>query len=1008
MTEPITPAASLDPLSEFIAEQQSPLMAAPEWTALQALDAIRVKFDGFLANFNEEEKLEYVRLQKALIQAQQAVERETAQFTQAFERQAIGTLRAELKTLTGQDIDPTVAQIHTRYLQSSRRVRRVANEDEVIKVASLTLWDAACRNYDGLTGWSYPGHTGLEQASYLDSGIDTTAGEFIALVRRLDLGGQLKQQLSDALRGNAALGSSFMGLASAEFAFALIEALKNTRLSHVDRAKYRQVKQALAGAVRWNVTEVMRVFVPHGLDNVSWQPQTLGLTGQYVAPPPGDCLSIPHLVFSVTGCTGAFSYFPNRPGGSLRHHDSARTACEEFHVAFHGFYLRGKVDWLYQMMSLRDCARLSQIAKVTARPDNVDFFASLVYALAQSIPTVDHPRQIGYVRASVQKVPIVALHDLYIERCQANLQELANATPGFMSTLIDVTQTVLNELLDLLLIPVPGALKGLGRARAFGMFVALSQSLVEGGFQAIKGEPGDLVQGLMDLADLLVSGRLHTRLAKSVQRRHRRLYQQLSQTRSTVSDTPQPTGAPLLERMLGTQGAPAEALANLLDISGTRHETLNHVWEGAAPSASLVEATHRFETDRLIQWVADGAAPGQPTPVGAVDVMAPLLIQLEHWPAGTALSIANQQGLEVRRYTQDARQPVTATVSLIVQENYQFAYATPRRLTAHLPSAIVALLPGQFPGGEPLIRQHLAAQAKALGVDLFDALTRFAQTSRQAAQGASASVRRLLPDHVGGAVSVPAVVAQLQALHPHLSRARLLEVLREHPLSEHQQTQLLESQLQPEALYLALRAARRVARREAVVDGLFHGRRFDRQTQNWATAFAQGLVSDFTGRGVVVSPAERGVPYVAKGSKDRTLVVMDHRQGRFSPYDPHTLRTGEMLTGVDSFYDAIVRQLSGPERAQLGLSARRAIADLRERIARTVLNNRALDGSFYPYRREIAPYAWVADTSGITDAPDALGLYRLGSAHYLFIEGPVFPGLPRPILHSLGGFGIRR
>ena len=987
MTEPITRAAFPDPLSEFIAEQQSPLMAAPEWTALQALDSIRVDFDGFLADFNDEEKLEYVRLQKAWIQAQKTMERAIAQFTQAFGHQAIGTLCAELKTLTGQDIDPTVAKIHTRYLQSSHRVRRVANEDEVVKVASLTLWEAACRNYDGLTGWSYPGHTGLAHASYLDSGIDTTAGEFIALVRRLDLGGQLKQQLNDALRGNAALGDSFLGLASAEFEFALIEALKNTTLSHVDRAKYHQVKQALAGAVRWNVTEVMRLFVPHGLDNISWLPQTLGLTGQYVAPPPGDSLSIPHLVFSVSGCKGAFSFFPNRPGGSLRHHDSARIACEEFHVAFHGFYLRGKVDWLYQMMSLRDSARLIQLAKVSVRPENLEFFARLIYALAQSIPKVDRARQIGYVRATVQKVPIAALHDLYIERCHANLQELANETPGFMPTLIEVTQTVLNEVLDLLLIPVPGALKGLGRARAFGMFVALSQSLVEGGFQAIQGEPGDLVQGLMDLADLLVSGRLHTRLAKSAQRRHRHLYQQLSQPRSAVPDTPQPTGPPLLERMLGTQGAPAEALVNLLDISGTRHETLNQVWEGAAPSASLVEATHRFKTDRLIQWVADGVAPGHPTPVGAVDVMAPLLTQLEHWPAGTALSIADQQGLELRRYSKDATQPVTATVSVIVQENYQFAYATPTRLTAHLPSAIVALLPGHFPGGEPSIRQHLAAQAKALSVDLFDALTRFAQASRQAAQGASASVRRLLPDHVGAAAGVPAVVAQLQALHPHLSQARLLEVLRGHPLSEHQQTQLLESQLQPEALYLALRAARRVARREAIVDGLFHGRRFDRQTQNWATAFAQGLVSDFTGRGVVVSPAERGVPYVAKGSKDRTLVVIHHGRGRFSPYDPHTLRTGEMLAGVDSFYDAIVRQLSGPERVQLSLSARRAIADLRERIARAVLRNRALDGSFYPYRREIAPYARGVDTSAIADA---LGLYHVGSAHYLYIEGEYF------------------
>ena len=330
----------------------------------------------------------------------------------------------------------------------------------------------------------------------------------------------------DTLRAE---GLGFLGLASAEFEFALIEALKNTTLSHVDRAKYHQVKQALAGAVPWNITEEMRLFVPHGADNISWLPQTIGLTGQYVASPPGDYLSIPHLVFSVSGCPGAFSFFPNRPGGSLRHHDSARTACEEFHVAFHGFYLRGRVDWLYQMMSLRDAARLSQLAKVTERPSDLDFFARLTYELVKSIPKVDHPKTIGYVRASVQKMPVFALCDLYIERSRANLQELANATPGFMPTLIELFQTVLNEVLSVLLIPVPGALKGLGRARAFGMFGTLSQSLVGSGSQALQDESGDPLQGLLDLADLLVSGRLHTRLAKTVLRRHRRLYQQLSQ-----------------------------------------------------------------------------------------------------------------------------------------------------------------------------------------------------------------------------------------------------------------------------------------------------------------------------------------------------------------------------------------------------------------------------------------------------------------------------------------------
>lgn len=991
MVEPTSSAASpQDPLAEFIADQPSPLMAAPEWTAVQALDFLRVKFNRFLDALSDEEKLEYVRLQRVWIEAQHALEQDIAQFTQAFERQAMGALRAALKALTGQDIDPATAYIHTRYLQSSRRVRRVAHEDGAIKVASLTLWEAACRNYDGLTGWSYPGRTGLADASYLDSQINATAAEFIALVRRLDIGGQLKQQLNAALAANTKLGGSFMALASAEFEFALIDALKNSTHSHVDRDRYQYVRRVLAGEERWGVVQEMQLFIPHGTDNISWLPQAVGFTGQYVAPPPGDYLAIPHLVFSVSGCQGAFSFFPNRPGGSLRHHESFRSACEEFHVAFNGFYVRGEIDWLYQMMSFRDCARLKQIVKTTARPNNLEWFASLVYELAHAVPSVDHVRNIGFVRNTVQRTPVVCLNDIYIKRSRANLLELANETPGFMPTLIELSQTVLNEVINVLLIPVPGALKGLGRVRAIAMFYALATAMVEGYALALQGEPGEWLQGLVDLVDLLISGRLHTRVAKSARRRHQRLFAQLSQPRSMPLD-PVPLNAPqLLEKMLGTQDAPTRALAAALATSGTSSETLNQVWEGAAPSASLVDAAHRFRADRLIEWVAEGAEPARSVPVGAFEVMAPLLTQLAHWPADTALSIVNQHGLQLRRYSKDATQPTTVTVAVTVLENYQFAYSTPRRMTPHLPRAILALMPEHFPGGEPVMRQHLAAQARALGVELFEALTRFAEVSRTAAKGASAAVRRLLPENVGTEVAVPAVVAQLQALHPQLSLARVLEVLREHPLSAHQQTQLLASQLQPEALYQALRSARRVARREAIVDGLFHGRRFDRQTQNWAAAFAQGFLSELTGRALVVSPARQAVPYAAKGSKDRTLVVIDHRQGHFAPYDPRELRAGEVLTGVDSFFEAIVHQLSANERIQLGLSARQAITDLRHQLAQAVLRNRALDGSFHPYRREITQYARAIDNARIASEPDALGLYHLGADRYLFIEGDYF------------------
>lgn len=999
MVEPIASTETPDSLSAFMAQQQGPLMAGPEWSALQALDALRPTFDGFLGALDGAQKLEYVRLQTAWIDAQKALEQGIHKLTEAFKQQALAALRAGLKTLTGQDIDPTAAKIHTRYLQSSGRSRRAAHDDEVIKVASLTLWDAACMNYDGLTGWSYPGHTGLADASYLDAHINASAGDFIALVRKLDVGGQLKRQLDLALQANASLGGQIMRLASAEFDFALIDALNNPAASRMDAHKYQQVKRAQVGEVRWHTVEEMLLFVPHGVDNISWVPQQLGLTGQYKGQPPGDSLSIPHIVFSVDGCPGAFSFFPNRPGGSLRHHGSHREACEEFHVAFQGFYQRGHVDWLYHVMLIRDCARLSAIVKTSPPPKGLNPVAELLYALSRAIPKTNHVQSIGYVRTVVPNVPVVSLSGFYVKRCRGNLQELANETSGFMPTLIEFFQTLLSEILNVLLIPVPGGVKGLGRVRAFGMFVALGQGLLEGAYQALRGEPGELLQAFADLSDLLISGRLHSRLAMTVQRRHRRLYQQLSQ-RQIPNHQPL-TNPQLLERMLGVQGASVRDMDVVLAASNTPRQTLNQVWEGAPASASLVESVQRFRADRLIDWVAEGADPGRSPPAGAFEVMAPLLTQLPNWPANTRLRIDNHQGQELRRYSKHVTTPTTEEVTVIALENYQFAYATPQRITAHLPQAIVALLPASFPGAEHTLRSQLADLAKRLRLDLFDALTGFAEASRAASADARAAVCRLLPDSIGSDYPVPAVIKQLRALHPGLSLARVLEVLREHPLSTHQQEQLLEAQLQPEALYNALRAARRVARCETIVDGLFQRRRFDAQTQHWAQLFAAGVLRDITGHALVISPAGQAVPYVSRGSGDRTVVVIDQLQGRFSVFVPREQRTGPILPGADSFYTAIVNSLSAPDRARLGASAQLATTELRTQVASAMLRNRLADGTFYPYQREIMQYA----CSAVVAEPDAVGLYRQGEDRYVFIEGEYFkvsqaaPSAPWRIQH---------
>ena len=973
-------------LAVFTAEQRArlPLQAGAEWSTLQLLDGLRRTFDGFLEALNDQEKLEYVRLQRVLIEAENAVQSEIRLLTEDFETQALASLREGLTRLAGGDVDPKVAKIYTRYLAPSGGTQRAA-QDADIKVSSLTLWDAACTNYDGLTGWSFPGRTGVAHASYLD--INVSSADFIALVRDLNLGDQLKVLLAQALQPLSALGISIMRLATAEFEFALIEALRNARSSRVDRAKYQWVKKALSGEAQWGGTEEMLLFISLGAGGVSWLPQSLGLIGLHRGIPPGDYLSIPHIVFSVEGVPGAFSFFPNRPGGTLRHHDSFREACVEFNVAFHGFYSRGKVDWLYSTMLLSDSLRLKQLVKPLTAPEDLNSWAGILYKCIMWLPTTPLVKKVGYTRKVVENMPVTSLNNIYVNRCRGNLQSLANETPGLMATLGSLFSTVLDETLELLLIPVPGPLKGMGRVRALALFTALGQALIDGASEALMGRPGTFLQSVIDMADLLISGRLHTRLALTVRRRHQVLYQQLSQQHnaSVTQDRQRLGDSQLLERIIAGNEAPVRALEAVLQTSATATPDLHAVWDGAPPSASLVEATHRFNADRLIDWVAN--AQDSPAPVGSFEVLAPLLTQLEHWPSDTALRIEDHQGVELRRYSKDAARAASNMVTVTALENYQFSFSTPRQLTAYLPQAIVALLPEHFPMGAQAVRQGLAALARTCRIELFEALAFFAQGSRSAARGARPAVKKLLPDTVGQGVTTPPVIEALRALHPKVSLVRLLEVLDQHPLSEHQQTQLLDTQLQPEGLYNALRAARQTARREALVDGVFHPRRFDWQTQQWAQAFADSVLQNVTGRALVVSPVAEPVTYVSKGANDRTVVVLDHSGGVFSAFDHRTNLGGALQRGPDGFYQAILHALSAGEGSLFGVDAQQAVADLRYRVAQVLLRNRAADGTFYPRLRKITHYASAVDESQIGLTPDALGLYGLGADRYVFLEG---------------------
>ncbi|WP_395600742.1 NEL-type E3 ubiquitin ligase domain-containing protein [Pseudomonas sp. B19125] len=1000
MTEPeeTLPLRPMDTLSAYIQEQQAqgPLMTGAEWSITRVLLPLRKTLERFFGGLDEQEQQDYIRLQKAYVSAQTTFEAAIKQLGADLETTLLASLTARLKALAGKEVDPKVARIHTRYVKPAdtstpnnptlRVPRAIDDRVDSEGLSSVTLWEAACMNYSGLSGWGFPGHVSLKEASYLDSNVGISAADFIELVRELNLGTQLRTRLDSALQSSTLLGAQVLALATAELEFALIEALRTTDRSRVDREKYHAVVGAFSGESPWDVTQEVKLFIPYGPNNINGT-ERYGLFGVYTDLPRGDYLSIPYVIFSVKGCKGAFSYFPDRPGGALKHYDKFSEAANEFYVGFKAFHARKEMGWLYQSMSLSDYARLNARPAKESRPEELNAFAQFLYRLCGRASRLTQVNHIGYKRDSVYNAPTVSLYRFYIERCRANLKVLAHETPGAMATLLEFSQTLFGEIINLLLIPVPGPLKGLGRLRAFALFTSIGLTFL----QALQEDSrANLVQLAIDIADLLSSRFLHRRLAPTVRRRHQALYSRLAQQSRlmTTTERKSQTGGQLVEKMMGATDVPTQTLERIVSLSNSSRADLDQVWDGAPPSASLVEAVNRFNVDKLIDWAAKGADANLPEAVGAVEILAPLLTQHKDWPKSTSLSIQNPQGVEVRRYSKRADHKTTAVVTVTVLESGLFAYSTPRRISAHLPQAIVDLLPDVFLSRRSTLVEQLADKADALRIDLFEALTVYADTSRSAATGAPASVLRLLPDSVASATPPHPVIEQLHTLHPGLSRARLLEVLRRNPLSEHQQAQLLQSQLQPEALYTALRSARQVARAETMVDGVLHPRRFSQKIQNWATEFAVQALRDLTGQVLVISPEAQAIPYVSRGPLDKTIVVIDHGRGQFSLFDIQSPKPRS--TETDDLYQTVVSQISETDLLRLGWDEQGAASQFRHTVAQALLNNRTADGRFYPARREIGQYASVVETSNMVPEPDALGLYSPGNDRFVFIEGNYF------------------
>lgn len=423
-----------------------------------------------------------------------------------------------------------------------------------------------------------------------------------------------------------------------------------------------------------------------------------------------------------------------------------------------------------------------------------------------------------------------------------------------------------------------------------------------------------------------------------------------------------------LARMIG-QGTGEEAEV-LLHISGIDRQALQTLWAGGLPPASLVEAVRRRQIDAGLDALIASSDARLSLPVEAERVLFCLLPRLPDWPETVGLFIHGPEGelLEVHgRKAQPADFEYKVAIRRLEEGGYVEHLADPQPIAdvlAHeegVQALILSLLPDDCPlkgRFEPFvrrqwnksIRQQIKALARLERPALFEMLSVHDGLARSTSRAPARHYLSLI------APSLPPLVLKLQGLYPAVSLARIAEHLRRMPLDSRQRERFLASAELPGEQARALADAQGLTRLGRVLDGIYHRRAANRDTDTWLQLAGELLVQEQLGLSLC--------PQV------RTSATHD------------------------DFYRALAGLFKPPELSRLGVADATDVKALRKRVAAVLEQRRTRDGRIrLPIKR-----CQETLTLAATLVPDEAGRYRQDSNTYLMLEGGLYriesSGLP--------------
>lgn len=472
------------------------------------------------------------------------------------------------------------------------------------------------------------------------------------------------------------------------------------------------------------------------------------------------------------------------------------------------------------------------------------------------------------------------------------------------------------------------------------------------------------------------------------------------------------SNAQLAERMLpnGSTAVPLQALENLLRSTATPRSTLDAIWNGDATPVNLTEGVRRLQADRVIEQLSLNFHRRDHMPPHADGTVLCLLTQLPEWPAGALINVHDSEGKISETYGAGEQSAEPTTVISLKRRNdgtYATLDAPPGAEAAQ--EQLFELVLRQQPTGSVLgragsphlnhtqriarLRLQISALARTRRVDLFHAMTRYAGYTRQDV-AADQPARDFVPIKVAQPlVQVTPLLRKLRERYPPLTPANIAQLLEQHPLTAAQHTRFEQDASLPATTRHLLERHRTALRIDAVIDGLYHPRPYNPDTDQWAREFASSLIRNLLKRHFVVTEMANGAPadrYVSTGPDDTTVELLHYGEGRYEAYDIRNGGPIPVSPAIDSFYLAIACVLQPHERGLLGMNTDTDAKGLRKTLGDLMSERRSPEGYVSLINGSLGQYE---QNVVLPDhlLPNAEGIYTWQDQQLISLFGSLYP-----------------